>query len=130
MPIIGEHFPMTRAARKEKLSCIKKGNSISNAKVPSQGSKPVYRIPLQYLSYNPYNTRFLAQAKTLERKFGQELSDENPEHVVEIEKLIVTLRDGLGRKIYKVYQHATKDSHQGYLGDGRRFPWHGRSDTS
>lgn len=88
MPIIGEHFPMTRAARKEKLSCIKKGNSISNAKVPSQGSKPVYRIPLQYLSYNPYNTRFLAQAKTLERKFGQELSDENPEHVVEIEKFI------------------------------------------
>jgi len=49
---------------------------------------PVYRIPLQYLSYNPYNTRFLAQAKTLERRFGCKLSDENPAHLKEIEKFI------------------------------------------
>ena len=88
MTIIGENFPMTRTARKEQLAQIKAGQSISSQKVPGKGMKPVYKIPLEYLSYNPYNTRFLAQAKTLERRFGQELSDENPEHVFEIEKFI------------------------------------------
>ena len=88
MATIGKDFPMTRQARKEKLAQIKKGQSISTAKVPGKGTKPVYKIPLENLSYNPYNTRFLAQAKTLEKRFGQELSDENPEHVLEIEKFI------------------------------------------
>ena len=88
MANIGENFPMTRKARKEKLSEVKEGLSVGSAKVPGKGQKEVYRIPLNYLSYNPYNTRFLAQAKTLERRFGQELSDENAEHVREIEKFI------------------------------------------
>lgn len=88
MVTIGQNFPMTHIARKEKLAIIKEGTPISTAKVPGKGAQPVYKIPLQYLSYNPYNTRFLAQAKTLERRFGQELSDENPEHIIEIEKFI------------------------------------------
>jgi len=88
MAAIGQDFPMTRQARKEKLDQIKKGGSISTKKVPGKGQMPVYRIPLKYLSYNPYNTRFLAQAKTLERRFGQELSDEKHEHLLEIEKFI------------------------------------------
>lgn len=88
MATIGQDFPMTRQARKEKLAQIKKGEHISTAKVPGKGTRYVYKIPLEYLSYNPYNTRFLAQAKTLERRFGQELSDENPNHILEIEKFI------------------------------------------
>ncbi len=88
MAIIGENFPITRAARKCYLDEIKKGKSISSSKVPGKGMMDVYRIPLQYLSYNPYNTRFLAQARTLERRFGCKLSDENPEHIKAIEKFI------------------------------------------
>lgn len=88
MTKIGENFPITRAARKNYLDDIKKGNSISSTKVPGKGMMPVFRIPLKYLSYNPYNTRFLAQSKTLERRFGCKLSDENPEHIKAIEKFI------------------------------------------
>jgi len=89
MTTIGQNFPMTRKARKEKLDQIKTGPSISMGKVPGKGAKPVYRIPLECLSYNPYNTRFLAQAKTLEKRFGQDLSDENPAHILEIEEFIM-----------------------------------------
>lgn len=89
MAIIGENFPITRAARKSHLDEIKQGKSVSSSKVPGKGVMLVYRIPLQYLSYNPYNTRFLAQAKTLERRFGCKLSDENPEHIKAIEKFIL-----------------------------------------
>ncbi len=88
MARIGENFPLSRGARKMHLNEIKKGNPISSSKVPGKGLMPVYRIKLQYLSYNPYNTRFLAQAKTLERRFGCRLSDENPDHISEIEKFI------------------------------------------
>ena len=88
MTVIGHNFPKTRRARKEELARIKMNNPISTKKVPGKGTRPVYRIPLEYLSYNPYNTRFLAQAKTLERRFGQELSDEISEHIIEIEKFI------------------------------------------
>jgi len=88
MATIGQDFPMSRQARKDKLAQIKEGKPISTAKVPGKGAMPVHSIPLEYLSYNPYNTRFLAQAKTLERRFGEELSDEKAEHVLEIEKFI------------------------------------------
>jgi len=81
-------FPLSRAARKEKLKIIKAGESVGTSKVPGKGAKNVYRIPLSYLSYNPYNTRFLAQAKTLEKRFAVDLSDEVAEHVSEIEKII------------------------------------------
>jgi hypothetical protein len=94
MAKIGENFPITRAARKKYLDEIKKGSPVSSTKVPEKGVMLVYRIPLQYLSYNPYNTRFLAQAKTLERRFGCKLSDENIEHVQEIEKFIWNEKKG------------------------------------
>jgi len=88
MTKVGQNFPMTRKARKEKLAQIKKGEPISMAKVPGKETRPVYKIPLGYLSYNPYNTRFLAQAKTLANRFGKPLSDEDPEHLKAIEKFI------------------------------------------
>ncbi len=88
MANIGSDFPQSREARKAMLLKIKKNDPISTMKVPGKGVKNVYRIPLEYLSYNPHNTRFLAQAKTLEKRFGCELSDENPEHVSEIEDFI------------------------------------------
>ncbi len=90
MAIIGQDFPKTREARRAKLMEIKgqENSVISTMKVPGHGSQKVYRIPLEYLSYNPYNTRFLAQAKTLETKMGRSLSDENCEDVKEIESFI------------------------------------------
>jgi hypothetical protein len=88
MAVIGENFPQTREARKAKLLEIKSRQGISTAKVPGKGVKDVYRIPLEFLSYNPHNTRFLAQAKTLEKRYGCELNDENPEHIKEIEQFI------------------------------------------
>ena len=89
MAQLGQNFPMTREARREKLNEIKKNdNYISTVKVPGHGIKKVYRIPLEYVSYNPYNTRFLAQAKTLETRLGRKLSDERVEDIKEIEKFI------------------------------------------
>lgn len=89
MANIGQDFPKTREARKAKLEEIKKsGNSVSSVKVPGHGKQEVYKIPLEYLSYNPYNTRFLAQAKTLETRMGRELSDESSDDLKEIEKFI------------------------------------------
>lgn len=88
MTTIGIDFPLSKEARKRQLDIIKQENPISSEKVPGKGMMPVYRIPLQFLSYNPYNTRFLAQAKTLERRFGRKLSDENSEHIKAIEKFI------------------------------------------
>ena len=89
MAIIGVNFPQTRDARHAKLIEIKStGTPVSTVKVPGHGSLNVYRIPLEYLSYNPYNTRFLAQAKTLETRIGRTLSDENEEDIREIEKFI------------------------------------------
>lgn len=89
MAIIGQDFPKTREARKSKLSDIIKGDEfISMVKVPGHGSRKVYRIPLEYLSYNPYNTRFLAQSKTLEKRYGRKLNDESPEDIKEIESFI------------------------------------------
>ena len=88
MPVINRDFPLSAAARKEHLDEIRNGPSISTVKVPGHGSLPVYRIPLQYLSYNPYNTRFLSQAKTWQKRLGRRLSSERPEDVEEIEKFL------------------------------------------
>jgi len=90
MATIGTNFPKTRDARRAKLQEIKgqKESAISTVKVPGHGTQRVYRIPLEFLSYNPYNTRFLAQAKTLETRFGRELSDEREEDIKEIEKFL------------------------------------------
>lgn len=90
MATIGRDFPKTREARRAKLKEIKAqpGLIVGTIKVPGHGVKNVYRIPLEYLSYNPYNTRFLAQAKTLEARIGRELEDERPEDVKEIERFI------------------------------------------
>lgn len=88
MAKIGGDFPQTRAARKEKLREILKEDPIGSIKIPGKGRTDVYRIPLQFLSYNPHNTRFLAQAKTLEKRWGRKLSDENPEDLREIEQFL------------------------------------------
>lgn len=89
MAVIGQDFPKSREARKNKLKeILENETAISTVKVPGHGIKNVYRIPLEYLSYNPYNTRFLAQAKTMETRIGRELSDEISEDIKEIEKFI------------------------------------------
>lgn len=88
MPVINKDFPLSAAARKEHLNEIKNGTPISTVKVPGHGSLPVYKIPLQYLSYNPYNTRFLSQAKTWQKRLGRRLSNEKPEDVKKIEEFL------------------------------------------
>lgn len=89
MATIGADFPQSRQARKAKLEeILEEQKPISSVKVPGRGKRSVYRIPLSFLSYNPHNTRFIAEAKTVEKRLGCELSDENPEHVREIERFI------------------------------------------
>lgn len=88
MAIIGENFPQSREARKVELQRIKDGAHVSTVKIPGRGVSNVYRIPLEFLSYNPHNTRFLAEAKTLEKKLGRKLSDESPDDVGEIEHFL------------------------------------------
>jgi len=83
-------FPKSRATRLKELSHIIEADKyIGTKKIPGRngGNKKVYKIPLSFLSYNPYNTRFLSEAKTLESRVGK-LSDENPEHVKYIEKFL------------------------------------------
>lgn len=94
MAVLGTDFPKTRDARRAKLAEIKavEDAAISTMKVPGHGTQKVYRIPLEFLSYNPYNTRFLAQAKTLETRIGRELSDERVDDVKEIEQFIWVLK--------------------------------------
>lgn len=94
MTVIGENFPLTREARKAQLKTIvEENNSVGTVKVPGHGRVNVYRIPLEYLSYNPYNTRFLAQAKTLEKRLGRPLSDERSDDIKEIESFLWKLKE-------------------------------------
>lgn len=89
MPIVNKDFPLSASARKDHLKRILSDSTpISTVKVPGHGSQPVYRIPLQYLSYNPYNTRFLSQAKTWQKRLGRRLSNENPEDIEKIEEFL------------------------------------------
>ena len=89
MPVINKDFPLSAEARKEHLKeILRDGTAISSVKVPGHGSQSVYRIPLQYLSYNPYNTRFLSQAKTWQTRLGRRLSNETPEDVEKIEEFL------------------------------------------
>ena len=94
MTKIGENFPLSRVARKARLKKIVENEKpISAVKVPGHGPVNVYKIPLEFLSYNPYNTRFLAQAKTYEKRLGRLLSDERAEDVTEIEKFLWKLKE-------------------------------------
>ena len=89
MPIINKDFPLSAEARKEHLKeILRDSTAISSVKVPGHGSQSVYKIPLQYLSYNPYNTRFLSQAKTWQTRLGRRLSNETPEDVEKIEEFL------------------------------------------
>ncbi len=93
MPIITHDFPLSAEARKEHLKDIKRdSNPISTVKVPGHGPLPVYRIPLQFLSYNPYNTRFLSQARTWQQRLGRKLSNERPDDVAKIEDFLWTYK--------------------------------------
>ena len=89
MPVINRDFPLSAEARKAHLKAILEDSKpISSVKVPGHGSQNVYRIPLQFLSYNPYNTRFLSQAKTWQKRLGRRLSNENPQDVEKIEEFL------------------------------------------
>lgn len=89
MPVISKDFPLSAEARKNHLKeILRDSKPISSVKVPGHGSQNVYRIPLQFLSYNPYNTRFLSQAKTWQKRLGRRLSNEKPEDVEKIEEFL------------------------------------------
>lgn len=81
-------FPLSSSLRREKLLEIKKQPPAGSVKIPGKGKRDTYMIPLEYLSYNPHNTRFLTQAKTLESRLGRPLSADNHDDVVEIERFI------------------------------------------
>ena len=89
MPTVNQDFPLSAEARREQLKRILQDSKpISSVKVPGHGSQPVYKIPLQFLSYIPYNTRFLSHAKTWQKRLGRRLSNENPEDVKKIEEFL------------------------------------------
>lgn len=89
MAIVGSDFPKTKDARKKLLNeILRDSKPISTTKVPGYNYVNVYQIPLDYLSYNPYNTRFIAQAQTIEKSLGRKLNNENPEDIKYIEKFI------------------------------------------
>lgn len=92
MPVIGKNFPQSKEARIRKLKEIKEGTPIGSVIIPGHGSLPVYKIPLEFLTYNPYNTRFLAQAKTRQTRLGRELSNERPDDIEEIEGFLWTYK--------------------------------------
>jgi hypothetical protein len=91
MTTIGKDFPLSRELRKEKLKRILTNKHVGSIKVPGKGRKSVYQIPLECLSYNPHNTRFIAQSKTLETKNGRPLDDSEPEDIKAIEEIIWNL---------------------------------------
>lgn len=89
MSMLGQNFPLSAANRQQKLKEIRKNSDpVSTVKVPGRGQLNVYRIPLNYLTYNKLNTRFIAQAKTLEAKLGRPLDDENPDDISKIEDFL------------------------------------------
>lgn len=93
MPTINQDFPLSATARKEHLKAIiDDSKPISTVKVPGHGALSVYRIPLQFLSYNPYNTRFLSQARTWQQRLGRKLSNERAEDVEKIEDFLWTYK--------------------------------------
>lgn len=85
--------PLEVDVREKKLrEFLKNGESFGNIKIPrisgiDKNSLKIYRIPLEYLVYNPHNKRFATRAKTLEKRFG-ELNSDNPEHIKSIEKFL------------------------------------------
>lgn len=81
-------FPLSRSLRREKLHEIEQQKPEGSVRIPGKGKRNTYKIPLEFLSYNPHNTRFLTQAKTLEKRLGRPLSDENASDVTEIERFI------------------------------------------
>lgn len=84
--------PRIADVREKKLKeILENGESLGKVNIPHisglDSSLKYYRIPLEYLVYNPHNKRFATRARTLEKRLG-ELNSENPEHVKYIEKFL------------------------------------------
>lgn len=83
-------MPMNERERKEKIAKIVKHDKPSRTGEPLLGSgrHNVYSIPLEALTYNRENTRFMAETLTYRARNGIELDVEKPEHYKKIEKFI------------------------------------------
>jgi hypothetical protein len=82
-------MPYQPEVRKEKISEITKGKPVrTGERLFGGGRKDVYAVPLEYLTYNPKNTRFLAEAKTFEADEGRTLDISDPRDFAKIEDFI------------------------------------------
>lgn len=82
-------MPSSTDIRKIKISEIIKGNPTrTGEKLFGSTPRNVYAIPLEYLTYNQENTRFLAEAKTFEAEYGRELDVSKSEDYDRIEDYI------------------------------------------
>lgn len=87
------YTPLDPEVREKKLrELLQSKDTYGDVKIPrisgiDKNSLKIYRIPLEYLVYNPHNKRFATRAKTLEKRLG-ELDSDNPEHVKSIEKFL------------------------------------------
>ena len=92
---MSKYSPIVSSEEREKeLNRLKRENDpiskIKIKKIESLDNKTtfeVYRIPLDYLIYNPHNKRFATRSKTLEKKIGQ-LDSTNPDHIKHIERFL------------------------------------------
>lgn len=115
--------------RIEKLNEIKEKDQpiMTGVKIPYKGTEKefaVYRIPLEYLVYNPYNGRIGTKVKTFEVK-SHKLNPENPKDIEIIESYLWESKPDRNRKTmeslvkYKQQEYGIV-SRNGFIIDGNR----------
>lgn len=115
--------------RVEKLKEIKENDKpiMTGVRIPYKGKErefSVYRIPLEYLVYNPYNGRIGTKVKTFEVK-SHKLNPENPEDVKIIEEYLWESKPDRNKKTleslikYKQQEYGIV-SRNGFIIDGNR----------
>jgi hypothetical protein len=86
-------LPFAPDVRKQKISEIIKGNPVrTGERLHGSGRQDVYAIPLEYLTYNVKNTRFLAEAKTFEAEEKRSLDITKYEDFLKVEQFIFNYR--------------------------------------
>ena len=120
---------LKESSRIKKLKEIKEKDSpiMTGVRIPYKGEEKefdVYRIPLEYLVYNPYNGRIGTKVKTFEVK-SHKLDPENPEDVKIIEKYLWDSKPDRNKKTmeslmkYKQQEYGIV-SRNGFIIDGNR----------
>lgn len=115
--------------RIEKLKEIKENDTpiMTGVRIPYQGTEKefsVYRIPLEYLVYNPYNGRIGTKVKTFEVK-SHKLNPENLQDIEIIEKYLWDSRPERNKKTqeslikFKQQEYGIV-SRNGFIIDGNR----------